>query len=168
MIISESSLVLQRVARSSAGRYTCHASNAEGEGSSSPFHLHVARKSRIFSDVFCFFFFFFFFKPNFFRLLRSKVSLLPVGGSSESGAHVESGRFSRTRNSFSTHSTPGKTKVGRERTNGTDLCGGRFDCPLVFRDTEELFKVFRSTKLSYFTPFSPLKVGKMCSPPSKH
>lgn len=48
VIISESSLVLQRVARSSAGRYTCHASNAEGEGSSSPFHLHVARKSRIF------------------------------------------------------------------------------------------------------------------------
>ncbi|XP_046630954.1 neural cell adhesion molecule 2-like isoform X2 [Daphnia pulicaria] len=44
VIISESSLVLQRVARSSAGRYTCHASNAEGEGSSSPFHLHVAHK----------------------------------------------------------------------------------------------------------------------------
>lgn len=47
VIISESSLVLQRVARSAAGRYTCHASNAEGEGSSAPFHLHVARKFHI-------------------------------------------------------------------------------------------------------------------------
>ncbi|XP_057374679.1 nephrin-like isoform X2 [Daphnia carinata] len=44
VIISETSLVLQRVSRSATGRYTCHASNAEGEGSSAPFHLNVAHK----------------------------------------------------------------------------------------------------------------------------
>ena len=31
VVISETSLVQQRVARQAAGRYTCHASNAEGE-----------------------------------------------------------------------------------------------------------------------------------------
>ena len=47
VIISETSLVLQRVSRMSTGRYTCHASNAEGEGSSSPYYLQVSRKSII-------------------------------------------------------------------------------------------------------------------------
>lgn len=44
VIISETSLVLQRVSRHAAGRYTCHASNQEGEGSSLPYQLNVARK----------------------------------------------------------------------------------------------------------------------------
>ena len=44
VIISDTSLVLQRVSRLSAGRYTCHASNAEGDGSSAPYYLNVARK----------------------------------------------------------------------------------------------------------------------------
>ena len=47
VIISNSSLVLQRVSRTAAGRYTCHASNAEGEGASAPFNLNVMRKFQI-------------------------------------------------------------------------------------------------------------------------
>ena len=46
VIVSNSSLVLQRVSRTAAGRYTCHAANGEGEGSSQAFNLHVLRKSQ--------------------------------------------------------------------------------------------------------------------------
>lgn len=46
VIVSETSLVLQRVSRHATGRYTCHASNTEGEGSSQAFQLNVLRKYR--------------------------------------------------------------------------------------------------------------------------
>ncbi|XP_022236802.1 hemicentin-1-like [Limulus polyphemus] len=41
VIISNQSLVLQNVNRSSRGRYTCRATNAQGEGVSNPLHLKV-------------------------------------------------------------------------------------------------------------------------------
>lgn len=41
MIVSNQSLVLQGVSRTSAGHYTCIASNQEGDGESSPFNLDV-------------------------------------------------------------------------------------------------------------------------------
>ena len=52
VIVSETSLVLQRVSRHATGRYTCHAINTEGEGSSGAFQLNVLRKWLV-SPVLC-------------------------------------------------------------------------------------------------------------------
>ena len=41
IIISNQSLVVQRVTRSDAGQYTCHVFNSEGEGVSNEVHLAV-------------------------------------------------------------------------------------------------------------------------------
>ena len=41
VIVSSQSLVLQKVRRHQRGRYTCSATNAEGEGQSNPIHLRV-------------------------------------------------------------------------------------------------------------------------------
>jgi hypothetical protein len=41
IIISNQSLVLQKVDRRSAGNYTCVGHNTEGDGESSPFYLNV-------------------------------------------------------------------------------------------------------------------------------
>ncbi|XP_067133867.1 protein turtle homolog A-like isoform X1 [Centruroides vittatus] len=41
IIVSNQSLVLQKVRRISTGRYTCMATNTEGEGESNPIHLRV-------------------------------------------------------------------------------------------------------------------------------
>ncbi|XP_065565363.1 protein turtle-like isoform X2 [Artemia franciscana] len=44
IILSTQSLVLQHVDKVSAGNYTCHAFNSEGEGSSQPLHLIVKHR----------------------------------------------------------------------------------------------------------------------------
>lgn len=41
VIVSNQSLVLQKVRRSHRGKYTCSATNVEGEGVSNPIHLRV-------------------------------------------------------------------------------------------------------------------------------
>ena len=57
IIISNQSLVVQRVTRSDAGQYTCHVFNSEGEGVSNEVHLAVK----------C-------------RKLNSIIRLFPLGG----------------------------------------------------------------------------------------
>lgn len=44
IIVSNQSLVLQGVSRSTAGNYTCVGYNAEGEGESEPFYLNILCK----------------------------------------------------------------------------------------------------------------------------
>lgn len=44
VILSDQSLVLQNVVRSTAGEYTCIATNSEGKGSSNPVKLVVKCK----------------------------------------------------------------------------------------------------------------------------
>ena len=44
ILLSNQSLVLQRVSRSSAGLYVCTATNARGEGGSQPLRLSVKCK----------------------------------------------------------------------------------------------------------------------------
>ena len=41
VILGEKSLALQKVSRLSRGRYTCRASNIEGDGTSSPLNLDI-------------------------------------------------------------------------------------------------------------------------------
>lgn len=47
IIISNQSLVLQGVSRSTAGNYTCVGYNTEGDGESAPFYLNVLCKFSI-------------------------------------------------------------------------------------------------------------------------
>lgn len=47
IIVSNQSLVLQGVSRSTAGNYTCVGYNAEGEGESEPFYLNILCKYQL-------------------------------------------------------------------------------------------------------------------------